>query len=645
METTQSHTALLEQDGVRATINERKFLGSMKHLFATSYSVIGELLQNARRAGASRIDFELNIENKTASIIDDGCGISDFQVLIALCDSGWDEQITLTDKPFGMGLFSLFFAADKVVFSSNAKRLEVCLDDIISKRCLKVHEDHSRAPIKGTRIDLVGLKKELTGTLPSWAGRNREPEFEMAHEIRIRVMGFALPVFINGQECKRPHAQENLSGVITPIGFVSYKGVTTNDPIINRTREHQLYLQGLPIGTSRINSAPIIVHLDSTKFTARMPDRSDLFDAAKQLEQVDQELKQMVAHRLTKLKADLPGEVFVQSHWDNCRAHGLMQLMNDIPWIPASTVLSVKNVSKDFDDVWSHDLSPELISRSDFLSGKRLAWFNPPLSTDDSEHAALVLKIMQQQAIIVVPREIDGQHWLRQMAPSVTDLKFTWTPHGVRGNELQWGDLGECRISLCDKVDVQVTSLLDQDYRMNVVINDGALLVPEGKTESTAEDDEGSYSGEMTLRCYVMGTGNGSDAVDALSDFKDQNDTFQEHIRDEYVKEWSRTVRTMKGESLGEMVKTVISDELNHLSDQQALQMALVRAVKIRTNNDVLINRPDVIDLMDKQFWTQVACALEKGCDDDTQDAAQRLLLAFTSVVQPGEILPVTNAG
>ncbi len=51
METTTTvERSAQDSSSVRANINERKFFASMKHLFASSFSVIGELLQNSRRA-------------------------------------------------------------------------------------------------------------------------------------------------------------------------------------------------------------------------------------------------------------------------------------------------------------------------------------------------------------------------------------------------------------------------------------------------------------------------------------------------------------------------------------------------------------------------------------------------------------------
>jgi hypothetical protein len=71
--------------------------------------VLNELLQNARRAGASRVDIEtLDLAgHPTLSVRDDGQGIDDPSVLVTLGQSGWDVETARREDPAGMGVFSL----------------------------------------------------------------------------------------------------------------------------------------------------------------------------------------------------------------------------------------------------------------------------------------------------------------------------------------------------------------------------------------------------------------------------------------------------------------------------------------------------------------------------------------------------------
>ena len=62
-------------------------------------------MQNARRAGATRID--ITVDDKTVTVKDDGSGIDDPAVLLNFGRSNWTPEILKRETPAGMGLASL----------------------------------------------------------------------------------------------------------------------------------------------------------------------------------------------------------------------------------------------------------------------------------------------------------------------------------------------------------------------------------------------------------------------------------------------------------------------------------------------------------------------------------------------------------
>ena len=83
-----------------------KLLSKADRLFTgTIEGRIIELLQNARRAGATEV--KITNKNNLVTIEDNGSGIEDFQKLLDLGSSGWDERIEAGEDPAGVGLFSL----------------------------------------------------------------------------------------------------------------------------------------------------------------------------------------------------------------------------------------------------------------------------------------------------------------------------------------------------------------------------------------------------------------------------------------------------------------------------------------------------------------------------------------------------------
>jgi hypothetical protein len=82
--------------------------------------VLAELVQNARRAGARKVEIDV-VEHAGTSHVrvrDNGAGIADPSVLLALGRSGWNAELAQREDSAGMGVFSL--AGRAVTISSQA---------------------------------------------------------------------------------------------------------------------------------------------------------------------------------------------------------------------------------------------------------------------------------------------------------------------------------------------------------------------------------------------------------------------------------------------------------------------------------------------------------------------------------------------
>jgi len=112
------------QETICAKVDPR-LLSKADRLFTGSVEGrIIEILQNARRAGAT----EVRISNKDGLITvqDNGSGIDDFQKLLDLGGSGWDEELEAGEDPAGVGLFSL--APRKVTIISGSRQTVIDKD-------------------------------------------------------------------------------------------------------------------------------------------------------------------------------------------------------------------------------------------------------------------------------------------------------------------------------------------------------------------------------------------------------------------------------------------------------------------------------------------------------------------------------------
>ena len=94
-----TRTISLQIDAVQTRTRVAQFFDS------TIYTIANELLQNARRAGATKV--EVTIDKTTVTIKDDGRGIDDPAVILNFGRSNWDSDTLQRETPAGMGLASL----------------------------------------------------------------------------------------------------------------------------------------------------------------------------------------------------------------------------------------------------------------------------------------------------------------------------------------------------------------------------------------------------------------------------------------------------------------------------------------------------------------------------------------------------------
>ncbi|MCY4511926.1 MAG: ATP-binding protein, partial [Acidobacteria bacterium] len=95
----KQRTIFLRIDPVQTRSRVAQFFDS------TTGSIANELLQNARRAGAAKVD--ITVDDTTVTVSDDGCGIDDPAVLLNFGRSHWDARTLQRETPAGMGLASL----------------------------------------------------------------------------------------------------------------------------------------------------------------------------------------------------------------------------------------------------------------------------------------------------------------------------------------------------------------------------------------------------------------------------------------------------------------------------------------------------------------------------------------------------------
>lgn len=97
-------------------------IGQMRNTvktFADRLCFVDELVQNAQRAGASRVDFRFG--ETSLRYQDNGPGCDDLSKVFTQSLSGWSTDVQKSDDPFGFGFFSCIVVADTIIVESHSR--------------------------------------------------------------------------------------------------------------------------------------------------------------------------------------------------------------------------------------------------------------------------------------------------------------------------------------------------------------------------------------------------------------------------------------------------------------------------------------------------------------------------------------------
>jgi len=109
---------------IQACVNPRLLAKADRLFTGTVEGRIIELLQNSRRADATKV--VISNEDGWVTVRDNGTGIDDFAKLLDLGGSGWDESCEQSEDPAGVGIFCL--APREVTIRSKGKMVTINKD-------------------------------------------------------------------------------------------------------------------------------------------------------------------------------------------------------------------------------------------------------------------------------------------------------------------------------------------------------------------------------------------------------------------------------------------------------------------------------------------------------------------------------------
>lgn len=292
---------------VRLITDERSLREQYRFAFSNHYTVVQELMQNARRAGATRIDITYNHAKACLTVSDDGCGIDDFQILLTFAGSGWNDQVTQAERPYGFGFASALYVAREVEVASRGRLLAFDTTKALAGEVFSVTE----GPVTvGTTITLHGVELKTP-----------------ADTLAKIVAGFAIPVTFNDRELPRPDAIDCGTYEATPVGLVRTMDRFESSAAV-------VYLQGFQVYRSHSFYRRDVVHLDGANYRGKWPDRDRCLDEDQMVKEVLQAIRGLYEVRLARMKASLAPIVFCRQAYELARSLGRLDVFNDVDVAP-----------------------------------------------------------------------------------------------------------------------------------------------------------------------------------------------------------------------------------------------------------------------------------------------------------------------
>jgi hypothetical protein len=465
---------------VHVRINEKGTLRNQRYAFSDRFTLISELLQNGRRAGATLIEVSYDPASSTLRVIDDGQGIDDFSKLLTFNESGWSEALQAEEHPFGAGFSRCLYASTRCIVTSRGKRIDFDTAEALAKAAIAV-EDVGDDRIPGTRIELHGVD------LP-----------DLEYRIEDLCRGFPLPVEFNGRPLARTHARSELRSISTPIGHIQVVGTHSG----RFATAIVAYLQGFRVMTlpsyGNPGQAPNVVHLDSNEFLARLPDRDTLIDADVQELKIREQVRMAWREALVQRKGQLASTEFVEDFFEVMRFHRHLDLLNDVGALPRQLCERAVSYPLQSRSPFGSYLQqvPVPVRRSQVEEGQvklvKLDWTN-------GTNSAKWMLARAKGYVVLDGKQLDPGHWVH---PHVLDLdeqavEVTVSNRRVESSiETEWI---ASDVVLCDEVCIRIgddaVTLTDEG-----LYHEGCLYIPHGEHSGRAVRQCTSYVDENDRR-------------------------------------------------------------------------------------------------------------------------------------------------
>lgn len=387
---------------MKLSVNVNQTIKNFGCVFSDSFKVIQELIQNARRAGATQVDITMEgvYNDATITVADNGAGIGDFGALFMLSESGWVEDVKANEQPFGMGFYSTLYCSKKVIVQSKGQRIEIDTASAIAMEDFgDVQEDVTVNT--GTVVTLFGVD------IPS-----------IYNKLCKLAETSSIAITFNGELLARPYAfstlQDEYPVVETPYGklvlrlpFYEKFSVVVQDIVVAKNFHHY-------------DAQHNILFADSNQVRVRMPDRDAIINASDFIDEFQTWQIAYFKAEILLLRGGMANDIaFLDKYYFQVLRY-VPSLLNDIPYLPGKAFVRVPFPAMCFDEYMSdEDQITHGVHRGDSVIVTDCdydinVWRN-----------ALIATYLHEKKAQVVMTGVPKDHWIfSQIARfNVTDFK------------------------------------------------------------------------------------------------------------------------------------------------------------------------------------------------------------------------------
>jgi hypothetical protein len=474
---------------VGIVIEEKTLRKNLRYAFANHFTVVQELVQNARRAGATLIDVTYDLPTQKLIVSDNGSGLKSFDILLRYAASGWNEDIASTERPFGMGFLSAVFSAREVIVVSGERQLRFDSAALLEGATFPV--EPALCPVAGTRVELAGVVLE-------------DPSAVMKRLAR----GYNTPLTFNGCVLPRIHAvdEPKREFVATPVGLISI-------PDTNPDRELYVYLQGMLVHHESSHftreTRATVVHLNSSKWIGKFPDRDRCIDEQLMLQATRQAIQTLLQERLDAMKRTMEPAEFCEKAYDLALRLDRLEVFSDVDVMPSDWFGQIDSLPHSMcsgeSSVEPAQPGDSVFSRAQFESGEVFAvelegdifpdWYSSYNQADTMPQLAWM--VAYKSGAKVLTRQLHESHWIfdllkfRSSEEPVVTLEIIGAGKVAEMPSDRTHRIGGLRIQLCTETVLTLGSL-------KVTVNEPWIGWADGETTLFAA--EGDDVGEDVLR-------------------------------------------------------------------------------------------------------------------------------------------------